>query len=72
MYKDTRVDLMVMGAMLFIGIIIAAILIWITAMQCDAKAISFKEHRWGIFSGCMVKHKDMWLPLENLRGFDDK
>lgn len=39
--------------------------------QCDQKSISFQEHKYGLFSGCMVKHNDMWLPLENIRGFGD-
>ncbi len=40
--------------------------------SCSQKAISFEEHRFGIFQGCMVKHNNKWLPLENIRGFDDK
>jgi len=40
--------------------------------RCDQKSISFKEHKYGYFSGCMVKHNDLWLPLENIRGFGDE
>jgi hypothetical protein len=38
--------------------------------QCDTQSVSFEEHHYDFFGGCMVKHKGMWLPLENIRGFD--
>jgi hypothetical protein len=39
---------------------------------CTAKSVSFEDHDYGVFQGCMVKHNGRWLPLENIRGFDDK
>lgn len=47
-----------------------AILFEVTA--CRQKSVSFEKSSWGIFSGCMVKHNDRWIPLDNIRGFDDK
>jgi len=40
--------------------------------SCMAKTISFKESKFDPISGCMVLHNGRWLPLENIRGFDDK
>lgn len=46
--------------------------LWFSKAQCEQRSISFKDSRWGIISGCMVNHNGRWLPLENIRGFDDK
>lgn len=40
--------------------------------KCYAKTVSFEDKRFGLFEGCMVYHNDMFLPLENIRGFGDK
>jgi len=40
--------------------------------SCEQRSISFEKHVFGVFSGCMVFHNEKWLPLENIRGFDDK
>lgn len=45
---------------------------WFSSAACDAKAVSFEANRFGVVSGCMVKHRGRWLPLNNIRGFDDK
>lgn len=37
---------------------------------CDTKAQSFEDHRFHFFGGCMVKHNDRWIPLDNIRGED--
>ena len=37
---------------------------------CGPKSIGFEDHKWGVFTGCMVVHKNMWIPLDNVRGFD--
>ena len=39
---------------------------------CNLRAISFDNHRYSLLAGCMVEHNGRWLPLENIRGFDDK
>lgn len=39
---------------------------------CRSKSVSFEGHDYGLIQGCMVKHKGRWLPLENIRGFDDR
>ena len=39
---------------------------------CFNKTESFEERKYYFFGGCMVKHKGKWLPLDNIRGFDDK
>ncbi len=38
--------------------------------ECEVKSQSFTERNFTFVGGCMVKHKGMWLPLENIRGFD--
>lgn len=40
--------------------------------KCTQKSVSFDDHQYKLFVGCMVKHKDRWLPLDNIRGFDGK
>ncbi len=37
---------------------------------CMEKSVSFSDSKYTILSGCMVKHKGKWLPLDNIRGFD--
>lgn len=39
---------------------------------CERQAVSFEDHKYDFFAGCMVKHKGRWIPLDNIRGFDDK
>ena len=41
-------------------------------IACNSRARSFTDSEWGPIQGCMVLHNDRWLPLENIRGFDDK
>lgn len=43
---------------------------FIGAIGCNLKSESFENHKFNLFSGCMVKHKGKWLPLDNIRGFD--
>lgn len=40
--------------------------------SCQQRTVSFEDSDYGIIMGCMVKHNGRWLPLENIRGFDDK
>ena len=40
------------------------------SQSCYAKGKSFEVVSWGPIQGCMVKHKDKMLPLENIRVFD--
>ena len=51
-------------------VVIFVLTIAASAYSCEQKSISFDEHRFGIFAGCMVKHEGRWIPLENIRGFD--
>lgn len=57
----------------FLGIWVALVLIsWpFSATSCHTKGESFEEVEYHLVGGCMVKHKGKWLPLENIRGFDD-
>jgi hypothetical protein len=43
-----------------------------SSVACDQKSVGFKDHSFGVFSGCMVVHKGRWLPLQNIRGFSDE
>lgn len=52
--------------LLFIGIY------FVKSAQCTNRSVSFEAYEYKLFGGCMVKHKGRWLPLENIRGFDDK
>ncbi len=45
--------------------------VWFKSTRCGHQAVSFEEHHWGIVSGCMVKHNGRWIPLDNIRGFDE-
>lgn len=38
---------------------------------CESKGRSFEGVEYSITGGCMVKHQGKWLPLENIRGFND-
>lgn len=58
---------LLVGIYLFVW---AVILVESTA--CEQKSISFEGHVYGLLSKCMVKHNGKWLPLDNIRGFDDK
>lgn len=42
----------------------------IEVASCENRAISFDDNRFEVFGGCLVKHEDRWLPLENIRGFN--
>ncbi len=45
---------------------------YISKVACIEKTVSFPESKFTMLGGCMVKHKNRWLPLDNIRGFDDK
>ena len=60
----------------FIGVGILLVLFVVIAypiesMSCSTKGKSFEDVEYHLIGGCMVKHKGKWLPLENIRGFDD-
>jgi len=52
--------------------VIGPCIYWYNNESCSQKAVGFEQHDYGFFKGCMVKHKGKWLPIENIRGFDDK
>ena len=56
--------------------VFAVILIWgahlLSENSCHVKGQSFDQVNYSFIGGCMVKHKGKWLPLDNIRGFDDK
>ena len=39
--------------------------------SCEVRSRSFEGHEFSLAGGCMVKHRDRWIPLENIRGFGD-
>jgi len=56
-----------------LGALIAMLLVslyFILSHVCTKKSVSFEDHYFGFFEGCMVLHKERFLPLENIRGFD--
>jgi len=53
-------------------LLIAVCVYFFKQEACNQKSISFEDHRFGIFSGCIVKHQGKWIPLENIRGFGDE
>jgi hypothetical protein len=62
------------GMMIIVVALLAVmltILYFVKDEMCNQKSISFEAHKFGIFSGCMVKHQGKWIPLENIRGFGD-
>ena len=42
----------------------------IGSVSCEMKSSSFDDNKFNILTGCMVKHYDQWLPLDNIRGID--
>lgn len=56
-------------ALFFLAFVIAAFT-QVEAHTCTVKSVSFEQHRYDIFAGCMVQHEGRWLPLENIRGFN--
>lgn len=48
------------------------LLYWVGSERCTQQSVSFEDHSFNLFSRCMVKHNGKWLPLENIRGFNDK
>ena len=61
---------LLLSVALIVGVFVAVH--FASSESCSQRSISFKDHKYGVFSGCMVKHKERWIPLENIRGFDDK
>lgn len=57
---------------LVVVVIILAGSYWWELERCKQRAISFNGYQFGIIAGCMVKHNGRWLPLDNIRGFDDQ
>lgn len=57
-------------ARVLIFIFIFVCIIVFNSESCAKKSISFEGHSYSLTTGCMVKHKGKWLPLENIRGFD--
>lgn len=58
-----------------IAIVLMALIgggLWMNSAKCYAQGQSFDGVSWGPVQGCMVQHRGRWLPLENIRGFDDR
>ena len=66
MSQDKSVGLFL--AVIFISMF--ALAAWFSSASCHAKGVSFDGTDWGMLQGCLVKHDDRWLPLENIRGFE--
>ena len=58
--------------LLIVGGIIAVPMYFVKKARCDQQAVSFEDSEYGFIAGCMVKHKGRWIPIDNIRGFDDK
>lgn len=65
MIKEISIIALVLVVVLYIASLFAS-------ASCYTKGQSFDEVRHSVIGGCMVRHKGKWLPLENIRGFDDK
>jgi hypothetical protein len=68
---DTEEKKMAFWAVVVLILLLAGLYL-IKVESCEQRSISFEKHNYGGFSGCMVFHNEKWLPLENIRGFDDK
>lgn len=55
--------LIIVLGILFVVIGMIAIGIALDAMSCSARFASF-EHKYGIFSGCLIKVNEKWIPDE--------
>ena len=61
---------LIVAVVMFGGVMLLA---WpFKATSCHTKGESFEAVKYHLVGGCMVKHKGKWLPIENIRGFDDK
>lgn len=45
---------------------------WFKSERCEAQGVSFQDSNFSILGSCMVNHNGKWLPLDNIRGFDNK
>lgn len=52
---------------LIIALTLAAVYV-AAAKNCENQSVSFDSHNYMFFGGCMVLHKDRWIPLKNIRG----
>jgi hypothetical protein len=56
--------LIVLGVTLFFGYVVIAV----EKKTCESKAIVMEiEYKFNIFSGCLVKYKNKFIPIQNLR-----
>lgn len=55
-----------------VAVVVAFLIAWpFQATSCHTKGESFEDVEYHLVGGCMVKHKGKWLPIDNIRGFDD-
>ena len=74
-YKEVTLMKDIILAIFTIVIILSIIftgVYWFKSNRCEVQAVSFQDSNFTVFGGCMVNHKGKWLPLDNIRGFDDK
>ena len=46
---------------------------WASYTTCHNRAdLMEMPAEWGVLQGCMVKYNGKWLPLNNLRGIDQR
>lgn len=69
MYRDLFIFV---AALIAVFAILGRVAYSLDKASCHAKARSFEDVSYGFIQGCMVKHNGRWLPLDNIRGFDDK
>jgi hypothetical protein len=65
-------DKQVIGWMVAITLAMLVGVFFYYSVSCSKKSMSFSDHDFSLIGGCMVNNNGRWLPLENIRGFDDK
>lgn len=62
------------GFIIFLVILITPISFlgyFASKISCNSTANAmYKDHKFGIISGCLIKVKDEWVPLDNYRKID--
>lgn len=67
--NDDTLNLLLLIAFIAIIAIGSATFSW---MSCASKAsVMQKEYSYGIMSGCMIKTGKGFIPLKNMRGFEE-
>lgn len=68
---DDWIEWIVVGVIVLLVVVVFSLPSLFSYYRCSTQAqFMGKQSDWGLMTGCMIKHKGEWIPLEKYRVVD--